>query len=144
MIPVEYAVLREQGTTSYGTPVPDFAGCVAAKETKEEAGLLIRGTISLYSEALPNDERPIARSKRPRTRIVEVVGSKPVQTVRCIAYRNPIFTRYPRQTDISPPTLTTLSRVTNTKPTRQCNGLKTRVTNDTPTLPSSANASNSA
>ena len=52
---MKYAVVIEKGPTSYGAHVPDFPGCVAAAETKEEVYTLIREAIELYIEALEKD-----------------------------------------------------------------------------------------
>ena len=54
-----YAVVIEKGPTSYGAHVPDFPGCVAAAETKEEVCSLIREAIELYVETLEEDGLPI-------------------------------------------------------------------------------------
>ena len=54
-----YAVVIEKGPTSYGAHVPDFPGCVAATETKEEVCSLIREAIELYVETLEEDGLPI-------------------------------------------------------------------------------------
>ena len=56
---MEYAVVIEKGPTSYGAHVPDFPGCVAATETKEEVCSLIREAIELYVETLEEDGLPI-------------------------------------------------------------------------------------
>ena len=54
-----YAVVIEKGPTSYGAHVPDFPGCVAAAETKEDVCSLIREAIELYVETLEEDGLPI-------------------------------------------------------------------------------------
>ena len=54
-----YAVVIEKGPTSYGAHVPDFPGCVAAAETKEEVCSLIREAIELYVETLEEDGLPV-------------------------------------------------------------------------------------
>ena len=56
---MEYAVVIEKGPTSYGAHVPDFPGCVAATETKEEVCSLIREAIELYVETLEEGGLPI-------------------------------------------------------------------------------------
>ncbi len=56
---MEYAVVIEKGPTSYGAHVPDFPGCVAAAETKEEVCSLIREAIELYVETLEEDGLPV-------------------------------------------------------------------------------------
>ncbi len=48
----EYAVVIEQGETSFGVWVPDLPGCVSAAPTAEEAMDLIREAIQLHIQAL--------------------------------------------------------------------------------------------
>lgn len=48
----EYAVIYEQGPTSWGAWVPDLPGCVAAGETRAEAEQLIREAIDAHIESL--------------------------------------------------------------------------------------------
>jgi predicted RNase H-like HicB family nuclease len=49
---LQYMVILEQGSDSYGAYVPDLPGCVAAGATREEALELIRDAIMLHIEAL--------------------------------------------------------------------------------------------
>jgi predicted RNase H-like HicB family nuclease len=49
---LQYMVVIEKGTTSYGVYVPDLPGCVAVGETKEEALFLIREAIEFHLEGL--------------------------------------------------------------------------------------------
>ena len=56
---LKYAVVIEQGPTSYGAHVPDLPGCVAAAETKEEVCRLIKEAIELYVEGLEKDGLPV-------------------------------------------------------------------------------------
>ena len=56
---MKYAVVIEQGPTSYGAHVPDLPGCVAVAETREEVCALIREAIELYIETLQEDGRPV-------------------------------------------------------------------------------------
>lgn len=49
---LNYTVILEKGTSSYGAYVPDLPGCVAAGETKEEALQLIHEAILLHIEDL--------------------------------------------------------------------------------------------
>jgi len=49
---MEYVVIVEQGTTSFGAYVPDLPGCVAVGETREEAMGLIREAIELHIDSL--------------------------------------------------------------------------------------------
>lgn len=56
---MKYAVVIEEGPTSYGAQVPDLPGCVAAAETRDEVCTLIREAIDLYVEALVEDGLPV-------------------------------------------------------------------------------------
>ena len=47
-----YAVVIERTDTGYGAYVPDRPGCVAAAETYEETGRLIREAIPFHIEGL--------------------------------------------------------------------------------------------
>ena len=49
---MEYVVILEQGTSSFGAYVPDLPGCVAVGETRDEAMHLIREAIELHIENL--------------------------------------------------------------------------------------------
>ncbi len=52
---MKYAVVVEQGPSSYGAFVPDLPGCVAAGETREETLELIKEAIEFYIEGLRTD-----------------------------------------------------------------------------------------
>jgi len=52
---MKYAVVIEQGPTSYGATVPDLPGCVAVAETLEEVETLIREAIDFHIEGLLQD-----------------------------------------------------------------------------------------
>lgn len=54
-----YAVVIEQGPTSYGAYVPDLPGCVAVAETEEEVTELIREAIEFHLEGLRDAGQPI-------------------------------------------------------------------------------------
>ena len=54
-----YAVVIEQGPTSYGAYVPDLPGCVAVAETVEEVTELIREAIEFHLEGLRDAGEPI-------------------------------------------------------------------------------------
>ena len=56
---MKYAVVIEQGPTSYGAHVPDLPGCVAAAETREEVCRLIKEAIGLHVESLDEDGLPV-------------------------------------------------------------------------------------
>ncbi|NKB35877.1 MAG: type II toxin-antitoxin system HicB family antitoxin [Gammaproteobacteria bacterium] len=52
---MKYAVVIEQGESSYGAYVPDLPGCVAAGETREEAIELIHEAIEFHIQGLKED-----------------------------------------------------------------------------------------
>ena len=58
---MQYAVIIEQGATSFGAYVPDLPGCVAVAETKEEVVQLIQEAIEFHLEGLTQDGRAIPR-----------------------------------------------------------------------------------
>jgi len=49
---VKYAVVYEQGPTSWGAYVPDLPGCVAVGETRAEVKRLIREAIEFHLEGM--------------------------------------------------------------------------------------------
>jgi predicted RNase H-like HicB family nuclease len=56
---MKYAVVIEQGETSYGAHVPDLPGCVAVAETRDELLKLIQEAIQFHIESLREDGLPI-------------------------------------------------------------------------------------
>lgn len=56
---MKYAVVIEQGPTSYGAYVPDLPGCVATGDTREEVIKLIQEAIEFHIEGLKEDGQPI-------------------------------------------------------------------------------------
>jgi len=50
-----YAVLIEQGPTSFGATVPDLPGCVAVGRTREEVERLIQEAITEHLQGLRED-----------------------------------------------------------------------------------------
>ena len=52
---MKYAVVIENGETSFGAYVPDLPGCVAVGETREEAMTLIREAIEFHLEGIKED-----------------------------------------------------------------------------------------
>jgi predicted RNase H-like HicB family nuclease len=56
---MKYAVIVEQGDTSYGAYVPDLPGCVAVGETLEEVQRLIREAIAFHIEGLREEGLPV-------------------------------------------------------------------------------------
>ena len=56
---MKYAIVVEEGDTSYGAYVPDVPGCVAAAETRAEVMKLIKEAIELHLDGLRADGEPI-------------------------------------------------------------------------------------
>jgi predicted RNase H-like HicB family nuclease len=56
---MKYAVIVEEGETSFGAHVPDLPGCVAVADTKEEVLELIQEAIEFHIEGLREDGQPI-------------------------------------------------------------------------------------
>ena len=56
---MKYAVVVEEGKTSFGAHVPDLPGCVAVAETREEVLKLIQEAIEFHLEGLREDGQPI-------------------------------------------------------------------------------------
>ena len=61
---MKYGVSIEEGETSYGAYVPDLPGCIAAGETLEEVGELIREAIQFHIEGLREEGLPVPGSSR--------------------------------------------------------------------------------
>ena len=56
---MKYAVIVEEGKTSFGAHVPDLPGCVAVATTREEVLKLIEEAIQFHIEGLREDGVPI-------------------------------------------------------------------------------------
>jgi predicted RNase H-like HicB family nuclease len=56
---MKYAVIIEEGETSFGAHVPDLPGCIAVGETKKEVLELIQEAIEFHIEGLREDGQPI-------------------------------------------------------------------------------------
>ena len=56
---MEYLVVIERGSSSFGAYVPDLPGCVAVGETREEVETLIREAIALHIEGLREEGQPV-------------------------------------------------------------------------------------
>ena len=54
-----YAIVVEQGATSYGAYVPDLPGCVVVAETAEAVTDLIREAIEFHLEGLRDAGEPV-------------------------------------------------------------------------------------
>lgn len=59
---MKYAVVVEQGETSFGAHVPDLPGCVAVAETRDEVLKLIEEAIQFHIEGLRKNGLPIPPS----------------------------------------------------------------------------------
>ena len=68
---MKYAVIIEEGPSSFGAYVPDLPGCVAVADTREEAVRLIKDAIVLHLESMIDDGTPIPRPQSS-TELVEV------------------------------------------------------------------------
>ncbi len=58
---MKYAVIVEEGESSFGAHVPDLPGCVAVADTKEEVLDLIQEAMEFHLEGLREDGQPIPR-----------------------------------------------------------------------------------
>jgi predicted RNase H-like HicB family nuclease len=56
---MRYAVIVEEGETSFGAYVPDLPGCVAVAETRDEVLHLIEEAIEFHIDGLRQDNQPI-------------------------------------------------------------------------------------
>jgi len=56
---MKYAVVIEQGPTSYGAYVPDLPGCVSVGDSREEVIQLIQEAIEFHIEDLKKAGRPV-------------------------------------------------------------------------------------
>ena len=56
---MRYAVIVEEGETSFGAYVPDLPGCVAVAETRDEVLRLIEEAIEFHLDGLRQDDQPI-------------------------------------------------------------------------------------
>ena len=56
---MKYAVVVEQGETSFVAHVPDLPGCVAVGESKEEVLELIQEAIEFHLEGLREEGQPV-------------------------------------------------------------------------------------
>ena len=68
-----YAVIIEQGDTSYGATVPDLPGCIAVAETVEEVESLIGEAIDFHIEGLREEGMPVP-PPTTRAQYVETVA----------------------------------------------------------------------
>lgn len=56
---MRYAVIVEEGDTSFGAYVPDLPGCVAVAESRDEVLRLIEEAIEFHIDGMRQDNQPI-------------------------------------------------------------------------------------
>ena len=56
---MKYAVIVEEGESSFGAHVPDLPGCVAVADTKAQVLKLIQEAIQFHIEGLRDDGQPV-------------------------------------------------------------------------------------
>lgn len=56
---MQYLVVLEEGSTSFGAHVPDLPGCIAVGKSKAEVLRLIREAIEFHIEGLKLDGQPV-------------------------------------------------------------------------------------
>ncbi len=56
---MQYLVVIEHGSTSFGAYVPDLPGCVAVGQSREEVTTLIHEAIEFHVEGLKSDGRSV-------------------------------------------------------------------------------------
>ena len=71
---MRYAVVIEQGESSFGAYVPDLPGCVAVGGTEAEARDLIREAIEFHLEGMREDGEPVPPPSA-HVEYVEVAGT---------------------------------------------------------------------
>ena len=73
---MEYLVVIEQGTKSFGAYVPDLPGCVAVGSTRREVLKFIREAIELHIEGMQEDGTPIPAPSSVSA-VVQVKAAEP-------------------------------------------------------------------
>lgn len=73
---MRFTVIVEQGSSSWGSYVPDLPGCVAVAETREKALQLIREAIEFHLDGLREQGEPIPE---PHSfgEVVEIDAARP-------------------------------------------------------------------
>ena len=56
---MEYLVVIEQGSATFGAYVPDLPGCVAVAETRHEIVGLIKEAIEMHLDVIAKEGRPV-------------------------------------------------------------------------------------
>lgn len=70
---MKYAVIIEEGESSFGAYVPDLPGCVAVGETREEALQLIQEAIEFHLEGMKAEGQTIP-APVSSTELIEVAA----------------------------------------------------------------------
>ena len=60
---MQFLVVIERGSSSYGAYVPDLPGCVAVAESQAEVEVLIREAIEFHIEGLRGEGCPLPEPK---------------------------------------------------------------------------------
>lgn len=60
---MQYAIVIEQGPTSYGAYVPDLPGCVAVADTEQEVRQLIKEAVDFHIEGMLENGEEIPEPK---------------------------------------------------------------------------------
>lgn len=68
---MQYLVVVEEGSKSFGAYVPDLPGCIAVGESKNEVLTLIRESIEFHIEGLKETGQPIPQPSSS-SEVVEV------------------------------------------------------------------------
>lgn len=68
---MQYLVVVEEGSKSFGAYVPDLPGCIAVGESKNEVLTLIRESIEFHLEGLKETGQPIPQPSSS-SEVVEV------------------------------------------------------------------------
>lgn len=68
---LQYLIVIEQGSNSYGAYVPDLPGCVAVGESRQEAVELIQEAIAMHLEDL-RDRGEIIPPPYSSSEVIEV------------------------------------------------------------------------
>lgn len=71
---MQYVVILEEGSESWGAYVPDLPGCVAVGETRQEALKLIHEAVEFHLDGMKEDGDPIPEP-HSRSEIIQVNAS---------------------------------------------------------------------
>lgn len=70
---MQYLVVIEKGSSSYGAYVPDLPGCIAVGETRDEVTRLIHEAMAFHIEGLIEDGQPVPQPAS-QAELVEVAA----------------------------------------------------------------------